>query len=282
MQQIIHYRRLTRTICRWLAGAHSGMTILELLVAVLIGLFTVAAAMDAYLSLHTQSVLQNEVNEMQQSGRAAMHVLSGQLRMAGFGLPATLVPLAGSDTNPDTITVTNMDPGGCEVSLSAAMASASDNLVCSGADLSCFSPGMRVYVYDAVNGVGEFFYVTSVASGPPSLSHDAALARAYPQGARVSRILQTTYYLDRSDSLHPVLMQRFFGSNPEPYAENIEDLQFSYVMQDGDTTNTPVNPTLVRNVLVRLVARSNRVDKVMERDYHRREFLFTVSVRNQE
>ncbi|MEW5700964.1 MAG: hypothetical protein AB1792_01870 [Candidatus Zixiibacteriota bacterium] len=258
------------------------MTILELLAAVLIGLFTVAAAMDAYLTLHTQSVMQDEINEMQQSGRAAMRVLSEHLRMAGFGLPATLDPLAGVDSNPDTITVTNLDATGCEASTSASMASVSDNLVCSGADLSCFSPGMRVYVFDAVNGVGEFFTVSTIESAPPALTHTAALSRTYPSGSRVSRILQMSYYLDRADTLHPMLVRHPVGGAPEPYAENIEDLQFDYIMQDGDTLATPVTPTLVRNVLVRIMARTNRVDQIMDQAYRRRQYGFVVSVRNQE
>ena len=33
-----------------------GMTVLELLIAVLIGAFVIFAAMDAYLSLHSQSI----------------------------------------------------------------------------------------------------------------------------------------------------------------------------------------------------------------------------------
>jgi hypothetical protein len=258
------------------------MTILELLVAVLIGLFTIAAAMNAYLTLHTQSVMQDAINEMQQSGRAAMRVLSEHLRMAGFGLPATLSPLGGSNTNPDTITITNMDPGACEATLSAAMTTVTGDLECNGFDVSCFSVGTQAYVFDGVNGVGEFFAVSGIGSAPAALAHDVALSRTYPLGSRVSLIQRTSFYLNRSDSLHPMLVQRPFGAQPQPYAENIEDLQFSYIMQDGDTTDTPINPTLVRNVLVHLTARSDRPDRAMEQNYRRRQFDFVVSIRNQE
>jgi type II secretory pathway pseudopilin PulG len=260
-----------------------GMSILELLIVTILALTVTAAAMEAYLRMNSQSISQEQITEMEQSGRAAARVLSQRLRMAGFGLPLKLAPVLGTDTNPDSITITHQDAGMCQAFLSAAMTQVSSNLQCSGAVLSCFQPSMWAYVYDAVADTGEYFRITSVLSGPLALAHATApLSRLYPVGAQVSHVEQYTYYIDRSDTTHPVLMERPMGGQAVRYAEDIEDLNFFYVMQSGDTVAVPAVPRKVRNILVRLVARTPRVDRDIERDYRRREFNFNVSVRNLE
>jgi hypothetical protein len=88
------------------------------------------------------------------------------------------------------------------------------------------------------------------------------------------------FYVDQSDSLHPVLMVEEMGELAEPFAENIEDLQFRFVMQNGDTLDVPNQPSLVRQVLIDLTARTNREDLQFENEYRRREFATKVQVRN--
>lgn len=266
-----------------LGMSERGMTILELLIVTIIGLGVTTAALAAYMRMNNQSVWQDQIAEMEQSGRAAERVLSQRIRMAGFGLPMKLAPLTGLDTNPDTITVTAQDARMCQGLSSAAMGNLSSPIQCNGSDLSCFSTSMWAYIYDAVNDTGEFFQVTSVYAGPPSLAHDTKpLSRLYPSGSQVSHVEQFKYYVDRSDTSHPTLMEKPMGLAAVAYAENIQSLDFFYVMQSGDTVSVPVVPRKVRNVLVRLVARSPRVDKEMQQDYRRRTFSFNVSVRNLE
>ncbi len=287
------YSELKKDAPRWAIGraggrrldhaiGESGMTILELLIVTIIGLAVTSAALGAYVRMNDQSVMQDQIVEMEQSGRAAERVLSQRIRMAGFGLPTKLAPMTGQDTNPDTITVTALDPPMCQGYMSAAMINPTSTVVCAGSDLSCFAPSMWAYIYDPVADTGEYFQVTAIYGGP-ALAHDAhPLSRLYPSGSQVSHIEQFSYYVDRSDTAHPTLMERPMGLPSAAYAENIERLDFFYVMQSGDTVSAPAVPRKVRNVLVRLVARSPRVDNTMEHDYRRRIFSFNVSVRNLE
>jgi type II secretory pathway pseudopilin PulG len=259
----------------------AGMSIIELLAAVTIGIFVVMAAMEAYLALQSSVLKQDQITEMQQSGRAAMRVLSERLRMAGFSLPATLDALAGADSNPDTITVWHMDPVGCEVSTTANMGGPGDPLVCAGEVVDCFQLNRPAYIFDATAGTGEFFTVTGIQSSPEGLTH-GGLSDTYPIGSRVSFIREVHFYLDRSDTLHPALMMQEFAEAPQVYAENIEDFQVRYIMSDGDTLDTPTVPSLVRRVMIDLVSRTGRQDKQSEQDYLRRNYAFQVSVRNNE
>lgn len=260
-----------------------GMTILELLVVTIIGLIVSGAAMQLYLRMNNQSIWQDQITEMEQSGRAAERILSQRIRMAGFGCPMKLNPVVGTNTNPDSVTITSQDAAACQAYLSSAMAQVSSNLTCNGANLSCFQPQMWGYIYDPVADTGEFFQVTSILESPPALAHATKpLSRLYPSGAVVSHIEQFSYYIDRADTLHPTLMEKPMGGQAVAYAENIESMDVRYVMQSGDTLAVPDVPRKVRNVLVSLVARTPRIDKEMQKDYRRRTFDFTISVRNLE
>ena len=258
-----------------------GMSIIELLAAVTIGIFVVMAAMEAYLTLQSSVLKQDQITEMQQSGRAAMRVLSERLRMAGFSLPATINALAGSNSDPDTVTVWHMDAVGCEVSTTANMAGPGDPLVCAGSAVDCFQVNRPAYIFNASAGTGEFFTVTGTQASPEGLTHDG-LSQTYPIGSRVSFIREVHFFLDNSDTLHPLLMMQEFNETPQAYAENIEDFQVRYIMSDGDTLDTPVVPSLVSRVMVNLVSRTGRHDRQAEQDYLRRDYAFQVSVRNNE
>lgn len=277
-------RNLKRRIARLWRTARlyeRGMSIVELLAAVTIGIFVVMAAMEAYLTLQSSTLKQDQITEMQQSGRAAMRVLSERLRMAGFSLPSSLNGLDGVNADPDTITVRHMDAVGCEVSTTASMASAGDPLVCAGWAVDCFQVNRPAYVFDAGAGTGEFFTVTGTQASPEALTHNG-LTQTYPAGSRVSFIREVRFFLNTSDTLHPTFMMQEFAETPQVYAENIEDFQVRYIMSDGDTLDTPTIPTLVSNVLVNLISRTNRRDDQAEQDYLRRDYAFQVSVRNNE
>jgi hypothetical protein len=161
------------------------------------------------------------------------------------------------------------------------MAGIGDPLECAGWDVSCFQVNRPAYIFNASAGTGEFFTVTGTQASPEAITHNG-LSATYPTGSRVSFIREVRYYLSTADTLHPTLMQQEFAEAPQVYAENIEDFQVRYIMSDGDTLDTPAVPTLVRNVLINLVSRTNRRDDQMEQDYLRRNYVFQVSVRNNE
>lgn len=281
MRVFEHIGGLCRRGKRILSDAR-GMSILELLVVVLIGSLVVYAGMETFVTMNHQTIWQDQVTDAQQSGRAVQRVLSQHLRMAGFGIPLILYPVLGTDSDPDTITITHQSPDGCEAFLTAAMADAADDIVCDGADLSCFSEGSWVYIHDATVDSGEFFQIGSITSGPDAFVPAGGLERAYPNGAAVYNIEQRTFFIDRSNPDYPRFMMQKYGEQAQIYADGIEDLQFAYIMQNGDTVQTPTQPYLVTNVLVSLVARTERVDQDIAGDYRRRPLDFNVSIRNLE
>ncbi len=61
-----------------------GITLTELMVALVMGLATVAAVYSVHLVQVKQRILQEDVMAMQQNARAAMDLMTRELRMAGY------------------------------------------------------------------------------------------------------------------------------------------------------------------------------------------------------
>jgi len=108
-----------------------------------------------------------------------------------------------------------------------------------------------------------------------------------------TRIWMITYYLDATtDPRHPTLMRAVNFNTPQPVAETLENLQFSYNFADG-TTPAPVNqftvPTLpapggdnenqIRSVNVHLGARSTSTTAATGR-YARTNLATQVALRS--
>jgi hypothetical protein len=80
----------------------SGMTIVELLVSMLLGLLLIAGMISAYLSASRHYAYEEQMARMQENGRYAMRLLSREFAMAGFygGMPSSVgIPAASVGTD---------------------------------------------------------------------------------------------------------------------------------------------------------------------------------------
>ncbi len=270
-------------LCRYLRqfGSQRGTTLIELLVASVIGLIVVGAAFQLYLTQHKNWVTQDQVTDVQQAARSSIKMLSNHIRMAGYGLPNKVAPLTAVNSNPDTLLVMYQPAGGCEAPIEHDMPQPSAELRCDGHDISCFEEDRWAYIYDAVADTGEFFRITEVQTGSSHIQHNQdVFSRKYPKGSDVTMVETYRFYIDDTDTLHPMLMFEEVGAQPLPYAENIEDLQFRFVMQNGDTVDVPAQPGMIRQVLINLTAHTEKTDLQFAGEYRRRSFATKVQVRN--
>ena len=91
-----------------------------------------------------------------------------------------------------------------------------------------------------------------------------------------------TYQLqwETADPTMPVLVRSENGLS-EVLADNVENLQFQYVLKDGTVTDLPANPDYVRMVRVQVSARTGQSDPGLSGDgYRRRRLSSFVEVRN--
>jgi prepilin-type N-terminal cleavage/methylation domain-containing protein len=258
-----------------------GFTLVELLIALLISGFVVSAAYGIYLTQHEGWIIQEQVSNMQQNIRAAMHELETRIRMAGYGLPGGFQPIYAANSNPDTITILFQNEFGVEAPLEHDMPLPSAELRCDGHDISGFEENTWAYIYDPVADTGEFFYITNVQVSASHIQHNTTpLSRKYPQGSTVMYVDLVKFYVDFSDSNHPNLMVQKVGESPTIYAEDIEDLQFRYGLANGVYMDVPPSASVVREVAITLTARTEREDLQFDGEYRRRTLASNVKVRN--
>jgi prepilin-type N-terminal cleavage/methylation domain-containing protein len=263
------------------SGKESGFSLIEILIVLLITGMIVSAGFSLYLNQHEGWIIQEQITNMQQNARIAMHELETRIRMAWYGLPGGIEPIYASDTNPDTITIVFKNEFGCESTIEHDMPQPSSELRCDGHDISCFEEDTWAYIYDPYADTGEFLYITEVQVAASHIQHNTTiLSRCYPTGSTVTMVNVYKFYIDNTDSIHPNFMVQREGNQSYVYAEDIEDLQLRYGLANGVYVNVPPAASVVREVLISLTARTERKDLQFQGEYRRRTLNSDVKVRN--
>lgn len=260
---------------------NTGISLIEMLVGLFLASLVTVSVFEVYINQHKNWMIQEDVIEIQQNGRAAIDELSSQLRMAGHELPLGIEAIEAYDTNPDTIII-NFSSSGCSAPIEHSMPLPSSELRCDGHDISCFSAGQFAYIFHPDSGGGEFFQISLVQTGSSHIQHNKwPLSKTYDKNAIIISLNRYKYYIDYSDSLHPNLMLELPGQEPQVYAENIEDLQFRYTMKGGAIVNVPPAAADVREIHINLTSRSDKPDiDFGHNPYRRRTYATKVNLRN--
>ena len=264
---------------RLLVQSEYGMTMVELLIALLITGILSVAMFRIYINQHQVWTAQSSVIEMQQNARAAMDELTRQIRMAGYGLPSSLVMLDAYDGNPDSISIRYRVNDNLATLSSAATIYSTLDLA--GSDLSHYCAGQQLYIFNPVTETGEFFTVATTDSAAATMTHSTALSDSYPAGSQVLAICQLTYRVDKSDADHPTLIVRVDNGVENAYAEDINDLQINYKLKNGTVVAEPILLEDVRQIGITLTARSADPDAETPSDPYRYRVLHSrVLLRN--
>ncbi len=267
---------------------HNGFSLVELVVAAAITGIIIGAGLSLYLNQQKHCLIQEQVVETQQSVRVSMNELVRNIRMAGYGyFPTGLDPVASVDSDPDTIML-RQNLSDCYAVIGKSVQS---NTMHTRDGVSCFLPGLRAYIWD-FTGQSEWFEVdhvdTNEGEGWFEIHAVVNLQNVYDKkdNPQVIAMQEMMYFIDElSDSGHPALMRSMNGQTPEVFAENVEDLQVSYILKDGSTTSQPSNINDVREIQVELQARTERQDPEwadLDHDdgYRRRMLVCRVDARN--
>lgn len=251
--------------------SNKGVTLIEILLAVLLTGIISAAMFRVYVNQHHAWNIQDSVIEMQHNARSSIDELTRQIRMAGFDLPNGLDAIKASNTNPDTITI-YYRASACDATIVNPMPDKSSELKCDGYDLNCFIVGEDAYIYDPASDSGEFFTVTHIQEAPAHLQHNLApLSFIYPVGSVILKVEAIKFFVDNSDTNHPRLMVQFKEEAPQIYAEDITDLQFTYTLRNGITLDSPTLVDDVRRISIEVTARTEKPDIEFEEEPYRFE-----------
>jgi hypothetical protein len=264
---------------------NTGVTLLELLIASIIGVITTAAAVELYVHQHKGWLMQENLTDQQQNGRAGVDEIADKSRMAGYktfpGMEAIISSKTVGSSIPDSITLVFLHEPVCTASLSSPMPLPSAELKCVGSNLSCFWDGQWCYIYDPFADEGEFFVITHVQGAAMHIQHNTMpLSKVYPAGSELYTFDLYRYFIDNwSDTLHPRLMRQEFNFPADIYADNISDMQIRYVMADGSVLDTINMSSYVRQINIDLVARTKKKD-LMANEYRSDTLTTSVQVRN--
>lgn len=253
-----------------LAPLQRGVTLIELLVSLAIGLIIMIAVIGAYLGASGAGRTAEAIGRMNEDGQMALTILSQQLRMAGVNpsqpdrSSATIAgsPNLRNNTVPLHNTVTNAYAvRGCDLSFSnVTSATATSTLTC-GHSASSSGPNSISIAYEA-----DKYNTVPASNGQPT---DCVGTRITPLTAIYQRSDGTStatfsiyeaenrFYIGTSTSIiNPTLYCKGNGSSStqQPIVENVENLQFRYGTANPATTTSPVyvsvTPTFTTTLVV--------------------------------
>ena len=259
-----------------------GFSLLEVLIALTLTGVITAAILQAYITQHKNYMVQDDITAVQQSARAAIDEIGRHVRMAGNELPSGVDALVPVNSNPDSLMI-RYRVDNCEATIDTTMASANADIVCDG-PITCFHADEMAYIFHPDSGGGEWFWITAVDTINKRISHTSApLSKAYDDGAVVITMEQILFYVDTlSNPDHPLLMMQLPGQTAQIYADNVDDLQFRYRLQNGSIVDDPLLIEDVREVLISVTGRSENPDSDADQDdpYRRRTYASAVHLRN--
>jgi prepilin-type N-terminal cleavage/methylation domain-containing protein len=266
---------------------NKGLTLIELLVALVISGFLLAAVYRTFIGQQKTFVVQEQVVDMQQNVRTAISRMMAELRMSGFGnvsmvLPVTFTtgtfnnvlnlntPTAGALTIVSAVggtsTLTNEGGIGQTQVVVSTLTDAQGNAL--------FDTGNRKYI--SIGGLDSHM-ITSIDSGTKTITLNGPLTFYHPIGTPVYTIRALSYQVDGSRTL---LRDENMGGGAQPQADNIENLQFVYLQADGMTQTA--NPLDIRIIRLSLTARTERQDPDLDNGdgYRRRQIVSNIHLRN--
>jgi prepilin-type N-terminal cleavage/methylation domain-containing protein len=276
-----------------------GLTLIELLVAMAISAVLIAAIYRTFIGQHRTYTVQEQVVDMQQNARVAINRMMRDFRMAGFGNVSSVLPITAKDgpfnniINPinakdniegqydDQITIVGAFE---KVSTLATDHTAGTNII-QLFDLpkNAFDLINRKYI--CIGGL-ESHIVTNIDETGKRITLSGNLIDNHKDGTPVFKIKAITYKLNLQKGV-PVLEREdnTDGGGGQDIAENIENLQFRYILDDGLKFDSPADPSKIRMVEVAVIARTSMSDlefKGGAGGYRRRTIASNILVRNME
>lgn len=265
------------------------MTLIELLVALSISGILVAGVYRTFVSQQHTYTVQEQVVDMQQNVRLAINRMTRELRMAGFGrMDATFfggggmhgiyknVITPGGDGKSVTVV------GGYQTATTlSANALAGSNIIQVNDATPLDIAGKK---YISINGL-ESHRIKSITGNQIEFFTGEILNVDHLAGEPVFLIMAITYSLGVFEGKSALLRDENLGLGPQPVAENIENLQFRYVMNTGETLDVVPAARFndIRMIQVNIVARTDRTDPELAKvgdGFRRRTLTSNIQLRN--
>lgn len=252
---------MSRNLSIGLGGRQRGLTIVEILVALLVSLILIAGVIQIFVGTRQTYRFQDALSRVQENGRFAMETISRDARQAGFVGCTTLISVTPNPVPPvainytrgtyisdtptggapatqvagtDSLTLRMLEPGTMRVN--AVMGNPDDDISID-ANLQGLQAGDIAAVADCNNV--DLFQVNSVTPGAGLVTVDPVgpLRVAYVAGAELTRFREVTYFVAPGASGQRALWRRDNGVDTE-LVDGVDDFWVRYG-EDLDNDGAP-------------------------------------------
>ncbi|WP_105259288.1 PilW family protein [Pseudoalteromonas sp. T1lg88] len=237
----------------------AGYTLLELMIAMVVGLFLIGGVMFTYLSMKVTTSDTVEMGELQETGRIALDILGKDLRMAGFFgrlNPDSLATSVVATTAPATDCSAGLnngsfpDPGaatnfrviyGVEAKTASVLGCIANAKT--GSDVIQIKRATGEEVSGQATQAGQYYVQTTLADARFSKGDGAPIPfelgkGVWPYEHLVYYVAEDTYTSGGKDITVPVLMRKRLingAMQTEPVLEGVENIRFLYGLDnDGN------------------------------------------------
>jgi prepilin-type N-terminal cleavage/methylation domain-containing protein len=247
-----------------------GLTLIELLIVLVISSILIAGIYRTFIQQQHTYTVQEQVVDMQQSLRIAINQMVREIRMAGFGrTDGEIFNNGGVEGYKNVIT-----PADSSITIVASIEQVGTVMEHAGSDsksikvtnASSFDALKKGYI--SINGT-ESHRIHSIA-GDQINFHDMGksefgkLKEAHFPGEPVFMVQAITYsHWQDGNGKWWLMRDENLGEGPQPVAENVEFLQFTYTLADGTVfvgTVPPNREEEIRLVQVTITVMTDRPD----------------------
>jgi prepilin-type N-terminal cleavage/methylation domain-containing protein len=248
-----------------------GMTLIELLVAMVICAILIGAIYRIFISQQKIYAVQQNVVDMQQNARLAIIQMTREIRMAGFGAVATVLPIqfvCQSGGNVTLNNIINLDtpvPGALTIveaeneatALTSPAARPDNQLTVStltdGLGNALFDGNAKRYI--SIDGL-ECHEITSIDTKTNTITLKDKLLYRHEVGTPVYAVRVITYQVVSQNGELLLTRDENTGEGGQVVADNVESIQFGYYDAAGNLTDV-LN---ARTVGISLTARTAQSD----------------------
>ncbi len=256
-----------------------GITLIELLIALVISSVLVGAAYRAFVGQQKTYTAQEQVVDLQQNVRISVSKMMDEIMMAGFGGVTRYLTSGGIDGANNVITPTSAHVmtivgGGVTPFLATDDGAAITVTAMNGniITLNKSSHGIATGKFICVGA--DSFNVTAVNGSNLTLDRTPFVNVT---GNTVYQVIPVTYDVNASGP------KPYLERNGQNIADNVESVEFKYLDGNGNEIASPVDPDQIRIVKVTLTARTEMQDpdyKGGDGGFRRRTITSNIKVRN--
>lgn len=252
--------------------AQRGLSLIELMVSITLGLLLTAAVVQIFLSSRGVFRTQDSMSRLQENGRFAIDLMTKDIRMAGFVGCPTIDRISGSslfrhglvaDFSSDGI-VQGSVVGAGETSGTIALAAGTDRVtlrktVGNGIRLAAATTGTSAQLLGESTNLGivagntlvisdcvtaDVFTASAVGTGTnPTVTASATLSKSYGTDAEVLRYEQVDFFIgdtgrDTPSGSNILALYQNRGGGAEELVEGVESLRIEYGLDTSGNDRT--------------------------------------------